>query len=276
MQAVPGSSDLIAPRVGPGGRTVNLVDTAICSEGLKLCGHLARPPATSGGPGLARHGLVLCHGFPTGPGGAATAGRTYPHLADRIAADTGWVVLALNFRGTGESEGDFSLGGWVADLRSAVDYMVQHTDVDSVYLAGFSTGGALALCAAGEDERVGGVAAFSAPADFDNWAADPKAFLEHSRRVGVVRQTGFPTDVAAWSRELHDIRPLNLIGKLPPRPVLLVHGADDDVVSVMDARALADAADGEPELRVLAGAGSRLRHDPRAIAVLLGWLDRQS
>ena len=26
---------------------------------------------------------------------------------------------------------------------------------------------------------------------------------------------------------------------------------------------------------MIAGAGHRLRHDPRAIAVLLGWLDRQ-
>lgn len=264
------------PRPGPPGRTVNMVDTAIESEGLKLCGHLSRPPATSGGPGSARHGLVICHGFPSGPGGAATAARTYPHLADRIAADAGWVVLTFNFRGTGESEGDFSLGGWVADLKAAVDHLLQHTDADRVWLAGFSTGGALALCAAGEDERVGGVAAFSAPADFDGWAGDSRWFLEHARSIGVVRTPGFPTDLAAWARELRDIRPINLIGKVAPRPVLLVHGGDDDAVSPMDARALADATDGHAELRVLASAGSRLRHDPRAIAVLLGWLDRQS
>ena len=252
------------------------MDTAIASDGLRLCGYLARPPATSGGPGLVRHGLVICHGFPTGPGGAATAARTYPHLADRVAADAGWVVLTFNFRGTGESEGSFSLGGWVADLRAAVDHLLDVAGVDGVWLAGFSTGGSLALCAAGEDERVGGVAAFSAPADFDGWASDPKRFLEHARTIGVVRDRRFPPDMAAWSRELHDIRPMALIGKVPPRPVLLVHGGNDDVVSVMDARALADAAEGQVELRVLSGAGSRLRHDPRAIAVLLGWLDRQS
>ena len=252
------------------------MDTAIASDGLRLCGYLARPPATSGGPGLVRHGLVVCHGFPTGPGGAATAARTYPHLADRVAADAGWVVLTFNFRGTGESEGNFSLGGWVADLRAAVDHLLDVAGVDGVWLAGFSTGGSLALCAAGEDERVGGVAAFSAPADFDGWASDPKRFLEHARTIGVVRDQRFPPDMPAWSRELHDIRPMALIGKVPPRPVLLVHGGNDDVVSVMDARALADAAEGQVELRVLSGAGSRLRHDPRAIAVLLGWLDRQS
>ena len=249
---------------------------AIDSQGLRLCGYLARPPATSGGPGSVRHGLVICHGFPSGPGGAATAARTYPHLADRVAADAGWVVVTFNFRGTGESEGNFSLGGWVADLHAAVDHLLEFTDVDAVWLAGFSTGGSLALCAAGEDDRVGGVAAFSAPADFEAWAADPKRFLEHARTIGVVRDARFPPDMAAWSRELRDIRPMALIGKVRPRPILLVHGGNDDLVSVMDARALADAAEGEVELRVLSGAGGRLRHDPRAIAVLLGWLDRQS
>jgi putative redox protein len=34
-------------------------------------------------------------------------------------------------------------------------------------------------------------------------------------------------------------------------------------------------AHGSAELRVLDGAGHRLRHDPRAVALLLGWLDRQ-
>jgi hypothetical protein len=28
-------------------------------------------------------------------------------------------------------------------------------------------------------------------------------------------------------------------------------------------------------MRVLVGAGLRLRHDPRAMAILTGWLDRQ-
>jgi citrate synthase len=34
-------------------------------------------------------------------------------------------------------------------------------------------------------------------------------------------------------------------------------------------------AHGSAEIQVIPGAGHRLRHDPRAIAVLLGWLDRQ-
>lgn len=251
------------------------VDVTIDSGGVALRAHLALPPPTSGGPGIVRHGLIVCHGFPPGARTAAKAGLTYPQLADRLAADAGWAVLTFNFRGAGESPGNFSLGGWLEDVRAAIDFLPTVAKIDGVWLAGFSTGGSLALCAAGEDERVRGVAAFAASADFDDWAADPKRFLEHAREIGVVRNRPFPEDVDAWGRELREIRPLSLIGKIPPRPVLLVHGSDDEVVPLMDARALADAADGEVELRVVTGAGHRLRHDPRAVAVLLGWLDRQ-
>ena len=59
-----------------------------------------------------------------------------------------------------------------------------------------------------------------------------------------------------------------------PRPVLVVHGTDDESVPAFDARVVADAH-GSAELRMLSGAGHALRHDPRAVAVLLGWLDRQ-
>jgi len=91
----------------------------------------------------------------------------------------------------------------------------------------------------------------------------------------VIRDPGFPADLDAWARELREIRPLSLIAKVPPRQIMLVHGANDEVVPVVEARALADAADARVELRILAGAGHRLRSDPRAIALLIGWLDRQ-
>jgi putative redox protein len=34
-------------------------------------------------------------------------------------------------------------------------------------------------------------------------------------------------------------------------------------------------AHGSAEVRIIAGAGHHLRDDPRAVAVLLGWLDRE-
>jgi putative redox protein len=247
---------------------------AIPSGSLELAGYLSRPPP-SAAQGAGRYGLVLSHGFPEGPQNAAVVGKTFPELADRLAADANWTVLTFNFRGTGESKGDFSLAGWLADLRAAVDYLLTEEALEGVWLCGFSAGGGLSICAAGEDDRVKGVATFAAPADFSEWASDSRRFLAHARTVGVIRSSRFPPDPDAWARELREMRPLSLIGKIPPRPLLIVHGANDDAVSMLDARALADSAEGQVELRILAAAGHNLRHDPRAIAILLGWLDRQ-
>jgi dipeptidyl aminopeptidase/acylaminoacyl peptidase len=246
---------------------------AVPGEDVILSAYLARPAPSAAG--RTRHGLVLCHGFPVDSHDATMTSRGYHELADRIAADTGWVVLTLDFRGTAQSSGNFSLGGWLNDLKAAIDVLIEVRSVDGVWLCGFAAGGALALCAAGEDPRVKGVAAFAAPADFGERAADARRFVAQARAVGVIRDPNFPPDLEEWARELREVRPLGLIGKIPPRPILLVHGANDEVVPVLDSRALADAAGGEVELRVLPGAAHRLRHDPRAIAILIGWLDRQ-
>ena len=56
--------------------------------------------------------------------------------------------------------------------------------------------------------------------------------------------------------------------------MLVIHGSEDDAVPHFDARLLADAH-GLAEMRFIRGAGHLLRHDPRAVAVLLGWLARQ-
>jgi putative redox protein len=248
-------------------------DERIESDGLKLWAHVGRP--SGGGAGRKRRGLVLAHGFPTGPRWSESSGKTYPEFADRLAADTDWVVMVFNFRGTGESQGDFSMGGWLRDLQAAIAFLKADPGVDGVWLAGFRTGGALAVCAAAEDPEVRGVATFAAPADFDDWASDPRRFLQTARDLGVVRSPDFPPDLAAWAQELKETRAIGCVEQIAPRPLMIVHGSIDDVVSLSDARALADSAE-SAELRIITGAGHRLRHDPRAVAVLLGWLVRQS
>ena len=55
--------------------------------------------------------------------------------------------------------------------------------------------------------------------------------------------------------------------------MMVMHGEDDDSVPVSDARQLVNAH-GSAELSLFVGAGHGLRHDPRAVAVLIGWLDR--
>lgn len=242
------------------------------SQEHTLVGHLARPRARSSG---GRPGLVLLHGLPPATAGAADAGRDLPELADRIATSLGWVVLALRLRGAGGSEGDFSLGGWRRDITAGLASLRAEPDVSTTWIAGFGTGGGLAVDAGALDRDVEGVAALASPADFDEWAGHPRRLLQHGREIGLISTPGFPPQPELWTRELRDIRPVAAAPALAPRPLLLVHGLDDEVVLHFDARVVADAH-GSAELRIIGGAGHQLRHDPRAIAVLLGWLDRQA
>ena len=248
------------------------MDHRFGSGGNLLAAHLARPPARADATHVPA--VVLAHGYPSDVNAAAQAAAALPELADRIAAEMGWLALAVAFRGCSGSEGSFSLAGWLEDLRSAVTHLHESEPVAGVWLAGFGTGGALAICAAAEDPQVEGVAALGAPADFDDWASHPRRLLEHAREVGMVDDPLFPPSFDAWSRELRDLRAVAAAPRLAPRSLLVVHGSDDDLVPAFDARVLVDAH-GAAELRIVAGAGHRLRHDPRAVAVLLGWLDRQ-
>lgn len=219
--------------------------------------------------------MLLSHGFPVAPRGAAAAASTYPELADWLAAETGWIVMAFNFRGAGASKGQFSLAGWMDDLRAMVAYLAGRRDVGGVWLAGFRTGGSLSVCLAADDPQVRGVAALASHVDFERWAADPRRLLDEARSLGVITQAGFPPDLEAWARPLRTLRPLEAASSVPPRPFLIVHGTDDTVVPLVDARALGDAAHNHVEFRVLSGAGHHLRHDPRAVSILLGWMERQ-
>jgi pimeloyl-ACP methyl ester carboxylesterase len=245
----------------------------IPSHGNLLAAHLVRPPVRADVTSMPA--VVIAHGYPSDLLAASAAPAALPELADRIGAEMGWLAMALAFRGCGESEGSFSLRGWLDDLLAAVDHLRGTEQVSGVWLAGFGTGGALSVCAAAQRPEIRGVAALGAPADFDDWASHPRRLVEHSREVGMITDPGFPADPEAWARELRDLRAVEFAPKLSPRPLLVVHGSDDDLVPVFDARVLVDAH-GDGELRIVPGAGHRLRHDPRAIAVLLGWLDRQA
>ena len=240
----------------------------LVSDGLRLGAHFARPLGVTRVPGL----LVL-PGFPRGAGGAAALGNTDQTLCDRIARESGWAGLTFTFRGTGPSAGDFSIEGWLADVRAAIEALCARSDTTGVWIAGFRLGGTLAIVT--DDERVRGIATFAAPASLRTWVREPAWFLEYARRTGVLRTADFPTDPEAWIRAIANLDPIAAAKRIAPRPWLLLHGSADDVVPVDDARRLAAAGGECVDLRIVANGPHRLRHDPRAIAALLGWLDRQ-
>lgn len=239
---------------------------------MTLRAHLARP--STGRTNVDAPAVVIVHGFPGGVDGAGSTAASLPELGDRIANELDWLVLVPALRGAGESEGNFSLGGWLDDVIAAIAHLRATERPGGIWLAGFGTGGALCIASAAKDPAIKGVAALAVPADFADWASQPRRLLQHSRSIGLIRDPAYPPAFDSWARELRTIRADRSVAAVAPRPVLIVHGTDDESVPAFDARVVADAH-GSAELRMLAGAGHALRHDPRAVAVLLGWLDRQ-
>jgi uncharacterized protein len=102
--------------------------------------------------------------------------------------------------------------------------------------------------------------------------SDPRRLLQTFRNTGIVHDPAFPPDLDDWWGEFTAYAPEETIGKIAPRPVLLVHGDSDDVIGYPHAERLFVAA-GEPkELVRIPGGAHQLRRDPRAVDALADWL----
>ncbi len=244
--------------------------TSFPSDGLVLSGYLSSAGDNVG----SRHAVLLCHGYPNKGRAAQECGKSFPQLVDRIGASLGWDVLTINYRGCALSEGNFSMEGWLNDVQAGIEVLADR-GAEKIWLVGFGTGGSLCITASAFDVRVAGVAVFSTPADFDDWAKRPRRLVAHSRHVGVISDPDFPRDLADWAKGFSLVRAADRIKALKDRPVLIMHGTADDMIPSLDALALADAHT-SAELRLLSGGGHELRHDPRAIAILIGWLRRHT
>lgn len=244
------------------------MDDAIHSGGLRLAAHFGRPAS-----GATGGGVVLCHGLPRGPRGGAASAVTFPELADRIASQVRWHALAVNFRGTGSSEGDFSPRGWLDDIHAGINALAAETT--GVWLLGVAEGGTLAMCAAAEDPRVRGVVLLGTPRDFGDLGRDAGKLRSYAQSVGMITTEGYPPDLNAWGKEAIEIDAVRAASRVAPRPVLVLHGTDDEIVPLADARAITAAVGPSAELHVVAAGAHRLRHDPRGVAMVLGWLDQQ-
>ncbi len=219
------------------------------------------------------HVLVLLHGLPRAVGMGRLAAGLLPQMAENLANESGWRVATATLSGVGSSTGTFSAPRWLEDLRRVIDEVAPADG--RLALAGFGFGGALALRHGVDDERVRAIATLASPAHLDRWAGSPEDLRRALISAGVV---GSPEELEP-AKELFEgvlaIDPLGAIASFAPRRLIIVHGSEDADVPPSDARDLLTAADGRAEIRFINGAGHQLRADPRMVATLLGWLDRQ-
>ena len=120
------------------------------SEGCRLVGDLYAPGDLR--PGEPRAGIVLCHGY---------TGVKDLYLPDnaRVLAEAGYVVLAFDYKGWGESEGPrtrLAPYSRVADVQAALTFLGAQEAVDEKRLGiyGTSYGGATVVWAGAVDRRV--------------------------------------------------------------------------------------------------------------------------
>ncbi len=230
--------------------------------------------------------LCLCHGIPGGTPKIDPSRtnpdedipQSYPELAQWFSRQ-GFAAFTFNFRGTGESGGNFDLWEWTSDLQAVIQFLRQHPGVDRerVFLVGFSAGAAVSLYAASRDPEIAGVVSLASPADFRLLINENnlQEVLKDLRTLGILRDPDFPPDPTAWMNRALDLQPREYISELSPRPVLIIHGEADELIPTEHARQLYQAASHPRELILLKGAGHRLRHNKEALSRTLSWLKAQ-
>ena len=198
-------------------------------------------------------------------------------LAERFCSQ-GFVVLIFNFRGTGESEGNFDILGWTRDLEAAIDYLCRLDVVDKSRLSvmGFSGGALATVYCAAKDKRISSVVACACPARFFDISEFSRVeeFLEHCRQVGIIRDGNFPPSADEWAGGFEVVSPLKWIHKIAPRPILIIHGDSDQTVDPSHAWELYHRAGKPKDIAIIAGGEHKLRLSEPAMSAALSWLKK--
>ncbi len=146
----------------------------------------------------------------------------------------GYHVLMFDYRGYGESEGQVTREGTISDGHAAIDYALSRPEAADLplFAYGQSLGGAVAVCVAAERPAVAAVVAESAFSDYRRIAA------MHAQKLVWFDALGH---VLAWSvSDGHD--PVDVIGKIAPRPVFVIAAEKDAICFPELARELYEAA----------------------------------
>lgn len=170
----------------------------------------------------------------------------------------GYSVLLFDFRACGESLGAMSSAGIreTQDLRAAVDLAASHPSFGGapIVILADSMGAAVSIVVAAKDHRIRGVFSDAAYAS-----------LESATAWGFTTFTGLPPGPfkagVRWAVEtltsarMQDLSVLAAVAEISPRPIVIAHGTDDQLISPNDSRALYARARQPKDLWLVPGAG---------------------
>jgi uncharacterized protein len=244
---------------------------AVVSGSLRIRGWILFPVVV---PSRQYPVVVICHGIPGSGAPRPADDPGYESLAQTFCS-LGVASVVFNFRGCGNSEGDFDMAGWPKDLDAVLDKVsnTPYLDPSRVIVIGFSGGGAAAIQVAAENPAVFALAAVSSPAHFEIFKKEPEEVVEDFRKRGIIRDPNFPPDLDRWIDGFREIEPRRWIPHFKGKHLLIVHGDADELIPVEHARELFEhAPGGVGELAIIPGGEHRLRLDPRCIEILKSWI----
>jgi dipeptidyl aminopeptidase/acylaminoacyl peptidase len=220
------------------------------NQGQNLYGMLHLPEGPTPCPAVA-----LLHGF--------TGHRSESHFIftkqARHLAQHGIAALRFDFRGSGESEGDFAdmtIEGEISDAAAALDWLSAQPEIDKARLGvlGLSLGGLVAACLAGRDPRVRALVLWAAPANLAEVLTKGAA---NASRPPAPHPSGY--DIGGlvigheFIRQMMAVRPLDELRRFAG-PTLVVQGTGDASVPPDDAHKYMQALTGPKALKVIEGA----------------------
>lgn len=209
------------------------------NQGQKVFGMLHRPL------GIEKPPIVLiCHGL---AGNKIGKFRVYVQLS-KILVEAGIASLRIDFRGSGDSEGDFSdltLESEVSDALKALDYMQQLPWIDShrIGIFGRSVGGLIALLAARRHGNIKSIAVWAPLFDGHQWREQWNIIhasgLSEKQRLAALRING-QVPGEEFFKQLFSVKMNEELEKLEGVPFLHIHGEKDTTVTLKHAEHFAE------------------------------------
>ena len=203
----------------------------LTNEGQKIFGILHLPVDVANPPCV-----LICHGL----GGHKTGRyRVYVELAEALVRSN-IAVFRFDFRGSGDSEGDFSemtLTGEVGDALAALNYLQSEKRVDGsrIGVFGRSLGGAVAVLSSARFGAVRCVALwaplFNGDQWKDEWARVSQGYASEHESHELRRINGQVAGLNFYS-EMFGMRIDQALQKLNAIPFLIIHGEKDDLITI--------------------------------------------
>lgn len=158
-----------------------------------------------------------------------------------LFASHGFGVLAWDFRAHGDSEGDFTSLGYyeVEDVKAALDYALAQPNVKHVGGWGGSMGAVTMIRSAAKYTEIDAIVVdspFATLADELDFRV-PYPVVRPLIGIFAEWQTGLSLD---------DVRPVDDVAIITPRPIFIIQGMQDAMVPLDSAQRIYDAA-GKPK-----------------------------